>query len=75
MNNSYDNWKERKMKQVEAILSVSNQEVEQRGYTEDQIVAMDFEDDGIMLYMTDGARIKIKNKLIVGPIPDPDIRH
>ena len=71
----HNDWRERKLKLIEAILSISNHEVEKRGYTEDQIVAMDFEDDGVMLFMTDGTCIKVQNQFLIGPIPDPNILH
>lgn len=62
-----DGWKQRKLKLVELILSNSRTEVEKLGYTEDQICAMDFEDRGVRLFMTDGETIFVKNVFLMGP--------
>jgi hypothetical protein len=38
--------------------------LENKGYSEDQIVAIDFDDDKITFFMTDGSQIKIKPKFL-----------
>tara|TARA_B100001094_G_C17842141_1_gene628485 strand:- start:20 stop:226 length:207 start_codon:yes stop_codon:yes gene_type:complete len=59
--------REKKLKLIEIILSNSKYEVEKLGYTEDHICAMDFEKDGVRLFMTDGETILIKDVLLIGP--------
>jgi hypothetical protein len=39
-------------------------ELEREGYTEDQIVSLDFDDEGVTFLLTDGKEIKI-NPLVV----------
>mgnify|MGYP003133216265 CR=1 FL=1 len=38
--------------------------LEKMGYEEDNIVAIEFEDDYILFFMTDGEEIKIKPKML-----------
>ena len=38
--------------------------LKKKGYEEDNIVAVEFEDDHILFFMTDGEEIKIKPKML-----------
>jgi len=38
--------------------------LKKKGYEEDNIVAVEFEDDYILFFMTDGEEIKIKPKML-----------